>query len=429
MSILEDYRKNLIVGVRVGSLYVYKQLYCSDTVYCYCCNCNRDNIQIPISKIKYWLKHNTNITCGCESESKNEDDASIDLGTSYSALMVVKKLSNKKYECICECGRLTTVDEKALKDKVITRCPYCEGIKVKEKDYYYNDRVRKELYYIWNSYLHLYENPTKDFQYKIINKGIRFFPELNNDFNLFYEWALKNNYRKGGAIYMEREDKNQDYTVNNSKWSEEDNSKLIDFPKSVLKNSKDEVFQRRNLTPEMLQVANNESREEVKEAKEKLLDYFYNHYRIKYVPKSIQELLKQLNNGTSKKYGYVEITYDKLLDMLRYYEPELLKLYGENLKRSKLKTANERLAYDIVVMIDYLEKYDNRIGVKYNELNNNVGNSTEWETPEAYEIRYRWLNQKRQKEAEEEFERIEEIKRFAREEGFFKLSMEDDEEE
>lgn len=407
MKELEDFYKNSIVGLRVGSLYVYKQYLMSNTVFCYCSNCNKSNIEIPVAKMQYWLKHNKAVTCGCEVNYKDKEKHLLNYGASYSKLTIVKKNKNKIYECLCECGNLIVVDEEHLKNNITTQCQNCKSEEIKNKRDSYQDRVRKELYYIWNSFLYLYKYPTEDFKYKILDKEIKFFQEFNNDFELFYNWALSSEYREGGKIYLEREDKKKDYAVDNCKWSKEDKSKFIDLPKSILKNSKDEVLEKGNLTRQMTEIAENENRKEVKEAKERLINYFYIHYGIKFVPKSIQETLKQLNNGTSKTYENVKITYEELLDMLKYYENDLFNLHSSKIKKGKCLSPNERMAYDISIMIDRLDDYNNRKEVLYNQVNNNNFN-----TIEDFSIYLEPIQISRKKESQKEFEKIEEIKKF-----------------
>ena len=109
---MEDIKKlfdNSIPISRVGSLYVYNRF--SDTVICYCANCNKSNIEISISKLKYLSKHNVNVTCGCKIDKQSKSKNSLHIGNSYSSLTIVKKLNNKQYECLCDCGNLIIVDE------------------------------------------------------------------------------------------------------------------------------------------------------------------------------------------------------------------------------------------------------------------------------------------------------------------------------
>ena len=93
---------------------------------------------------------------------------------------------------------------------------------------------------------------------------------------------------------------------------------------------------------------------------EGLVNYLRIHYGFTYIPIKVQETLRELNNGTSNKYLGITISYDKMCSMLKYYQRELFELYKGNVGRGKCKTKTERMLYDIRVMVDWLEKYDNR---------------------------------------------------------------------
>ena len=356
---MEDIKKlfdNSIPISRVGNLYVYNRF--SDTVICYCANCNKSNIEISISKLKYLSKHNVNVTCGCKIDKQSKSKNSLHIGNSYSSLTIVKKLNNKQYECLCDCGNLIIVDEEKLLNGAVIECLNCNSKNTIQNEELYKQKRRKELYYIWSSYLYLYDNPTNNFKYKVLDKNIKFFPDFNNDFELFYEWAISTGYRKGGKIYMERKDNKEDFTSENCIWNDTDNSKLIDLPKSVLKNSIDE---KGDLKQEMSENETIGNLKEINKAKENLYNYIYANYGLTYIPKSIKDVLKQLNNGTSKKYPYTQIDYGKMLDMMRYYQNKLLGLYSEKLKRSQLKTPIERISYDIAVLVSLVGEYDCRL--------------------------------------------------------------------
>ena len=98
---------------------------------------------------------------------------------------------------------------------------------------------------------------------------------------------------------------------------------------------------------------------------EELFYYLRNRYVIDHIPIKVQETLIELNNGTSNKYLGITISYDKMCSMLKYYQRELFELYKKNVVRSRCKTKTERMLYDIRIMVDWLEKYDNRPEVRY----------------------------------------------------------------
>ena len=98
---------------------------------------------------------------------------------------------------------------------------------------------------------------------------------------------------------------------------------------------------------------------------EELFYYLRNRYVIDHIPMRVQDTLRELNNGTSNKYVGITISYDKMRSMLRYYKNELFELYKRNIARGKCKTEVERMLYDIRIMVDWLEKYNNRPEVRY----------------------------------------------------------------
>lgn len=98
---------------------------------------------------------------------------------------------------------------------------------------------------------------------------------------------------------------------------------------------------------------------------EELFNYLKNRYVIDHIPIKVQETLIELNNGTSNKYVGITISYDKMRSMLRYYKVELFELYKRNRTLGKCKTEVERMLYDIRIMVDWLEKYDNRPEIRY----------------------------------------------------------------
>ncbi|MCI8397371.1 MAG: hypothetical protein HFJ52_07140 [Clostridia bacterium] len=98
---------------------------------------------------------------------------------------------------------------------------------------------------------------------------------------------------------------------------------------------------------------------------ENLFYYLRNHYGFTYIPIKVQETLRELNNGTNNKYLGITISYDKMCSMLKYYQRELFELYKRNVDRGKCKEKTQRMLYDIRVMVDWLEKYDNRPEVRY----------------------------------------------------------------
>lgn len=354
------------IGCRIGSLCVINHI--SSYVRCYCSNCN-NYVDMSADKFGYFLKRDVYVTCGCELEN-NETHHLCNIGDSYGDLTVVKKLSRLTYECLCKCGKLIVVREDSLINGTIKKCNNCKYTEINDEQENYKDRVRREIYYIWNSYLYLYKNSTQSFQNKVLDKNIKFFDEFDEDFNSFYEWALNTGYRKNGAIYLERIDNKKDFSVKNCIWSEKNKSRLIELPKSILKNSKD-IIKAGNLTKEMIEIGENEARKEVIEMKEELFDYLKINYDTPFIPNDIQNHLKDLNNGNSKKYGEIELDYYTILAMLKYYKQRLDSEYRSKVKKGENLTPSERIRLDISKLVDWLDDYNNRLELRYNQTIHN----------------------------------------------------------
>ena len=79
---------------------------------------------------------------------------------------ILNGLNNKQYECLCDCGNLIIVDEEELLTGAVIECLDCREKNTTQNEKLYNQKTRKELYYIWSMYLYLYDNPTKNFKYK-----------------------------------------------------------------------------------------------------------------------------------------------------------------------------------------------------------------------------------------------------------------------
>ena len=66
--------------------------------------------------------------------------------------------------------------------------------------------------------------PTKLFKEQVIDKDIKFFPELKhktNPFGEFYDWSISNGFSiKDKRIYLDRKDKDKDFSMDNCFWTE-----------------------------------------------------------------------------------------------------------------------------------------------------------------------------------------------------------------
>lgn len=221
----------LLVGKRIGTLYIVGQD--ESNVYGYCCNC-RNNITYSYEKINELINKDELITCGCEIEEEIEEEIEIEenlIGTQYNKLTIVKQINEEEIECRCECGSLLKTKLDELENKNISMCKECkivDNVNKAENEYKLQGRYRKELYYIWSSYKNLYINPTPEFKKNIIKNNIRFFPDLEkyeNAFEMFYEWAIiwcEQQYGENGKVALVRIDESKDFSRDNCLWIYQD---------------------------------------------------------------------------------------------------------------------------------------------------------------------------------------------------------------
>lgn len=161
---------------------------------------------------------------------KNKD---LKLGMNFTSLTIVKKLSDDKYECRCSCSTLEIIDKELLKNGTKKKCKNCKKRENKFKNInmdLYNKRKNKELYYIWIGFKELYKNPTPKFQKQIINKNIKFFPELKDNFKLFIQWAFLSGYGNNGRVFLSRKNPDKDFSNKNSYWSSIKNDSFVILP-------------------------------------------------------------------------------------------------------------------------------------------------------------------------------------------------------
>lgn len=209
-----------LIGSRIGSLYVTSQI--DNKVYCYCSNCGNYNVELSYTKAKDFTDEDKIITCGCNIAIQSTVIENL-IGIKYNELTVVKQIDSKTIECRCICGKVFSCDIDKLKNNSLTMCEECMKKKEKLDIQILDDRNKKELKYIWYKYKELYKNPTKKFKREIIDNGIKFFPELEDNkqaFEFFCQWA---NIKKYGEYtskcYLDRKNYLEDYNSENCFWA------------------------------------------------------------------------------------------------------------------------------------------------------------------------------------------------------------------
>ena len=83
---------------------------------------------------------------------------------------------------------------------------------------YRHGMCKTKIYYIWKTMRQRCNNPNNSHYQWYGACGISVCKEWNEDFLNFYEWALKNGYKEGENLSIERKDSKKDYCPENCTW-------------------------------------------------------------------------------------------------------------------------------------------------------------------------------------------------------------------
>lgn len=109
-----------------------------------------------------------------------------------------------------------------------------------------------------------------------------------------------------------------------------------------------------------------EKAKSTRKGRENLINYFMGHYGTSILSKKVQTIIKDLDEGKSVQFNEVLIPYDELLDMFLYYEKDLMGIYKDKIKKGQnFANANQRILYDISVVVLNVDEYRSRKQVRY----------------------------------------------------------------
>lgn len=146
-------------------------------------------------------------------EIKNE------IGNNYGRLNVLSRGSSTNnhayWNCICECGNLTTVRGADLRNNKIRSCG-CLKNETTSKIFKKHGLSNHKLYDVWTKIKsRCYNKNDKDYK-NYGGRRIKVCDEWMNDFMSFYNWSLSSGYID--KLTIERIDVNNDYKPSNCKF-------------------------------------------------------------------------------------------------------------------------------------------------------------------------------------------------------------------
>ena len=114
-----------------------------------------------------------------------------------------------------------------------------------------------------------------------------------------------------------------------------------------------------------------EQRKATKKDRDSLINYLYDYYGAKVIPKSIQSVIDKVNNGEDfGSFKDTYIPYYQLKDMLVYYKKKLDDQYKKRITKGQFVDTTERIFYDIVFCVNNIEQYAQHNMATYNQVQN-----------------------------------------------------------
>ncbi len=88
--------------------------------------------------------------------------------------------------------------------------------KIKHGAFLKKNKKKHKLYQVWDSMRQRCNNPNNKHYKNYGGRGIKVCKEWETDFSSFYNWAIKNGYKKG--LTIDRSNNDKGYSPNNCRW-------------------------------------------------------------------------------------------------------------------------------------------------------------------------------------------------------------------
>lgn len=139
------------------------------------------------------------------------------IGFKFGRLLPVRlnpvrtKSRGKRYDCICDCGKKVVVRGSSLRHGVSScGCLRVEMFVQRNTKHLLSDHT---LFKRWAGMISRCENPNNPRFKHYGGKGIRVCKEWRLSMKAFYDWAIKNGWRKD--LHIDRKDNNKNYSPDN----------------------------------------------------------------------------------------------------------------------------------------------------------------------------------------------------------------------